>query len=282
MKKRESLIKRVDFGASVPETIYQTHSSASALTVALEDNIANIKSLNPGWQYKLFDDAEMRNFISDNYGPIILSYFDRINPRYGAARADLFRYLLIYQSGGVYLDIKSSLTVALNDVIHPNDRFLVARWNNRKGQTYEKFGMHAELGDMPEGEIQQWHIVAAPGHPFLRKVIANILDGIDRYNPELNGKGKLGVLKLTGPIRYTLSIMPLLAKHPHRIVDSENELGFVYSIFKNDAHRSLFNFHYSELEESIVHIEGMQKAFAYLLRLCKRFRNFLLRRNVAV
>ena len=48
------------------------------------------------------------NYIRREYGESILSCYLRIDPVYGAARADLFRYLLLYRTGGVYLDIKSA------------------------------------------------------------------------------------------------------------------------------------------------------------------------------
>ncbi len=38
-------------------------------------------------------------------------------PRYGVVLADIFRYLVIYNEGGVYLDIKSTVNRPLDEII---------------------------------------------------------------------------------------------------------------------------------------------------------------------
>jgi len=125
------------------------------------------------------------------------------------------------------------------------------------GQRFYGFGLHAGLG--PEGEYQQWHIVAAPSHPYLQAVIARVTRNIDEYELALQGTGKRGVLRVTGPIPYTEAIAPIVADHPHRIVDAE-ALGFVYSVTggpgREMSHINLFPSHYSESTEPIVRAAG--------------------------
>ena len=58
------------------------------------------------------------------------------------ARADFFRYLLVYQLGGVYLDIKSSLDKPLKDVLRAEDQFILTHWDNRPGEQYEGIGIY--------------------------------------------------------------------------------------------------------------------------------------------
>ena len=94
-----SRLPLVDEGTVIPRVIHQTFMTKS-LPAELQENVDNLKRLNPGWTHLLHDDDDIQAFILDNYGPGVLSYYERINPRYGAARADLFRYLLLYKSGG--------------------------------------------------------------------------------------------------------------------------------------------------------------------------------------
>lgn len=77
--------------------------------------------MNPGWEHRLYDDADIEAFIRESYGDEILAYYHRIDRRYGAARADLFRYLLLYRLGGVYLDIKSTTVRPLDEVLRPDE-----------------------------------------------------------------------------------------------------------------------------------------------------------------
>ena len=97
----------------------------SDLPHEIEQNIAHLRQSNPEYEYHLFDDEEIRAFILEHYGEVIWGYYQRIAPPYGAARADFFRYLLMYQLGGVYLDIKSSLDRPLREVLRDDDQFLL-------------------------------------------------------------------------------------------------------------------------------------------------------------
>ncbi len=168
----------------IPKNIHQTFYT-KVLPSEIEKNVVNIRTLNPGWEYRLYDDDDIVEFIKNNYEPFVLGYYNRINPEYGAARADLFRYLLMHKYGGVYLDIKSAPTKPLDTVLMPDDRYLLSHWRNGKGERFEGAGLHPELHNIPGGEFQQWHIVAAPGHPFLKAVIKKVLRNIDRVQPRL-------------------------------------------------------------------------------------------------
>lgn len=84
-------------------------------------------------------------FIKAHYDPGILDVYLRINPVYGAARADFFRYLLMFRVGGVYLDIKSNASQALDRLFHASDRYILAWWPNQPGENFEGWGVHPEL-----------------------------------------------------------------------------------------------------------------------------------------
>lgn len=244
-------------GAAIPRTIHQTFP-ARAMPVVLEQNLAKIKSLNPGWEHRLYDDADIVEFIRSGYGPRVLAQYERINPKYGAARADLFRYLLMYRVGGVYLDIKSTLRRPLDEVLLPEDVYVLSYW---RGARFRGWGDYRILRPFGGREFQQWHIIAAAGHPFLRAVVARVLNHLETYNPLIHGTGRMGVNWSTGPIAYTLAIGPLLARHRHRIVGGHDELGLEYTVFgaADGAHKSVFRHHYSDLTEPVVRLRGARK-----------------------
>lgn len=250
-------------GKMIPKVIHQTFPNEN-LPVFIKSNIERIKFANPNWEYRFYSDQDVVKFIQEEYGDRILLYFNRINPIYGAARADLFRYLLMYKVGGVYLDIKSSLSKPLDDVLLADDRYLLSFWANKAVGQHQGWGLHPEVSHINGGEFQQWHIMAARGHPFLRAVIANVLRNIDVYNPLIHGAGQRGVLRVTGPVAYTLAIAPLLELYQHRLLVSNNELGLDYSIFTSEnglSHKSLFKHHYTQLSEPVVTI-GPSKRIA--------------------
>jgi mannosyltransferase OCH1-like enzyme len=219
---------------SIPKIIHQTIRNKNALPEALLQNIANIKKLNEDWDYRLYDDDDIIKFISENYSLNIVANFHSINPLYGAARADFFRYLLMLKVGGVYLDIKSTVTKKLDDVLLKDDTYILSHWVNHKGALYEEYGLFPELSS--RGEYQQWHIISAPQHPFLDEVVSTVSQNIETYNASRSGVGHLGVLRTTGPIAYTLAIERIQKHNRFRLVNIE-DLGFKYSILATGSDR---------------------------------------------
>jgi hypothetical protein len=259
--------------AALPRLIHQTFPSGP-LPPEIRDNMEALKAMNPTWRHTLYDDAAIEDFIGKSYGERVLRSYRMIDPLYGAARADLFRYLLLYKVGGLYLDSKSSASRPLDSVLRPDDRYLIAQWpNGIPGDRLEFAGIHHDLRHVPRGEFQQWFVCAAPGHPFLKAVLENVLRNLDVYSPPLHGIGKFAVLRVTGPIAYTLAIAPLLDKHPHRRVESDRELGFQYTIYQGDMERhvSLFKSHYSNSTRSLVQMAGARALATDALLAMKNF-----------
>lgn len=212
---------------------------------------------NPAWEYRFYLDSDIERFIRSEYGNAILQMYKRLDPAYGAARADLFRYLLMYRIGGLYLDIKSTVTRPIDDIVQPGDRYLLSGWHNAPGEEFESWGTAAEIRDLLPSEYQQWHIVAAPGHPFLRAVIERVLNNIASYRPWQHGIGHKGVYSVTGPIAYTLAIHPLTEQYPHRYERYNDSLGLKYSIYSFYGHHALFKGHYVKQVRPVVMMRGL-------------------------
>ena len=204
-------------GAQIPAIIHQTYSTRDLPSVCRQ-NVERMLALNPGWTYRYWSDRDAHDFIYEKFGWEILSLYGSINRRYGAARADLLRYLLIYSYGGVYLDIKSGANRPFAEMFSPNDAFVISQWP--AGGGFQGFGRHHELSYIAGGEFQQWHVIGAPGHPFLEAVLKRVLRNLQIYDEQRDGVGRSAVLRLTGPIAYTLAIHPELALHPHRKIDA--------------------------------------------------------------
>jgi mannosyltransferase OCH1-like enzyme len=236
----------------IPKTIFQTTKEKATLHPLLQENILNIIEMNPGYQYYLYDNVEIPRIIHKYYGNAMVGYYNRINPAYGAARADFFRYLLLYETGGVYLDIKSSVQKSLTSVVRPDDVYFLSHWNNRNNKEYFRWGMHPELNG--RGEFQQWYIVSIPKHPFLKEVIEQVIRNIDDYAPSRDGVGRMAVLKTTGPIAYTQAILRVVDSYSYRMVDTD-KIGFKYSIFEDSEFRfghQMLGTHYSAVNEPLI------------------------------
>ena len=83
---------------------------------------------NPEFEQKLYTDLDVNSFINDFDYPGLKKAYNRINPKYGAARADLFRYAILYKNGGFYMDIKTYTECSIKDKLGNNDAFLLSKW----------------------------------------------------------------------------------------------------------------------------------------------------------
>jgi hypothetical protein len=259
---KTGLIPHFRLGGDIPKLIHQTYKNRD-LPPDIVRNIASLRLLNPGWTYNFYDNEDCIAFIRNEYGQEVLDYYLRIGKEYGAARADLFRYLCLYRLGGVYLDLKSGASKPFDEVLLPDDSYLLSHWHNDGGAAFAGWGIHDELRKIPGGEYQQWFIIAAPGHPFLKAVIENILGNIDHYIPGLHRTGAHAVFRVTGPIAYTLAIAPLVTNAPCRLVDSETDLGLTYTIFNNlgaQGHKQVFKGHYTEMTSSLIAVGPVKNA----------------------
>ena len=243
----------VPFENTIPRLIHQTFRT-KAVPHQIEANIAYLKTQNPAYTHILYDDKDIEEFILNDYGAQVFSQYKRIAPEYGAARADIFRYLLMYKVGGLYLDIKSTSTRPLDEALRPDDRFLISQWTRTgPGELFEGWGKNEECAHVPGGEFQQWFIWCAPGHPFLHAVIKAVLRNIETYKPWRDGTGRDGTLRNFGPRVYTKTIFPLMKLYPHRLVRCESEIGLNYSLYGDiETHAALSPTYYRYNKSPIV------------------------------
>lgn len=246
-------LPQFDDTGRISRIIHQVYPTLS-LPAPLQANVAAMRSANPGWEHRLYDEAACQAFIAEHYGEVVLDRYLRINPRYGAARGDLVRYLIVYALGGVYLDIKSYFDRPLDSAISEDDAFILAQWSNAPDGDNPGFGFHPDVDDLPGGEYQQWHVIAAPMHPFLRAVIAKVLANIETYRPWRHGVGRNGVFRVTGPIAYTRAILPIVHRHPHKFYADSGMIGLRYSIGEGYRHLAAFPTHYSLHTEPVAAI----------------------------
>ena len=79
-----------------------------------------------------------------------------------------------------------------------------------------------------------------------------MVKNIQNYDVNRDGVGKKGVLKVTGPIAYTKSIVPILSLHKYSIYETQLYIGLIYNNISK-SHNGLFSKkHYSKIDEPIV------------------------------
>ena len=140
------------------------------------------KQLNPTYEYVLFDDNEIDQFIKDNFDISIYSAYKNIIP--GANKADLFRYCYLYINGGVYVDI-DTLCIGTLDKFIPLDADFVVPIDLNVNPNEGKYNLFNAF------------IASIPKHPILLNCISKICNFVtNNYIPnsklDFTGPGLLG------------------------------------------------------------------------------------------
>jgi mannosyltransferase OCH1-like enzyme len=186
---------------SIPKIIHQTFKNKN-LPFVTRWHIARFLKRTPDYKYEFYDDERIEFFLKDEYDQETFKLYKRLN--IGAAKADFFRYAVLYKKGGIYLDIDSGINGLLKDFIMPDDVAIITREGN------------PEL-------FAQWALIYASGHPFLQKTMEMVKHNI------VSNKYPNDVHKMTGPTVYTEAINASLALNPsipYRILGTDYEKHF--------------------------------------------------------
>ncbi len=240
----------------IPKLIYKCCGDKTQIDDRILRDIEIIKDKNPGYKFFLYDDNEMEAVIEDFNKDLFKSYL-KINPKYGAARADFFRYVCLYKTGGIYLDLKSTATKPLDTIILNSDKCIISHWDNNDmrspyfnwGRSYPIINKH-----LSRGEFVQWAIISEPNHIFLEKTIEMVVKNIETYDSKIHGVGKNATCITTGPLPYTLAIIPYLVNTKiYRLTNFMVNCGIKYTLLSNNKeHESVFKGHYSKLKEPVI------------------------------
>jgi len=100
--------------SNIPKNIFQTWEDKESIPPCCIPVINKIRENNPEWKYKFYSAEDRRNLIINNFDEELLYVYD--NTRNKAQQSDIFRYCVLYQYGGLYLDIKAGVNCNLNDL----------------------------------------------------------------------------------------------------------------------------------------------------------------------
>lgn len=192
---------------AIPKYIFQTFKTKK-LPLITRWHIWNMKRQNPEYEYFLYDDQDIQEFFNKDFPDEYLKAYNQLT--IGAAKADFFRYAILYKKGGVYLDIDSGMSSPLKKLILPTDVALISKER------------HVYL-------YCQWALIFDKDHPFLKRTLELVLDNIQTH------RFPNDVHATTGPTVFTKAINECLAENPdipHRIFDGIEYRGYLKFKYK--------------------------------------------------
>jgi mannosyltransferase OCH1-like enzyme len=180
----KEFIKYYEDDGSIPKIIYRTSPfKFDEIPQVILESYKKDLELSPEFSMFYFEDFDCQSFIEENYGIEYLSLYNKLIPT--AFKADLFRYLLLYKYGGVWMDFSMSLNVPLNSII-----------SNFK-QIYVRDRIHLLHGNlMNKVAIYQGFLCTIKGSEVLRITIERCLKNIKDRNLTSSCLGVTGTILL--------------------------------------------------------------------------------------
>jgi len=132
--------------------------------------------INQEYDHTIFTEPQRDDFVIANFNKDIISAYKKINNV--VAKVDLWRYLIIYKFGGVYLDMDASIEKPIRTFINENDDGLVSAETN-------------------ENLFLQWALFYTKEHPIMKKTIELAIRNINE------NRFPNDIANLTGPGVYT-------------------------------------------------------------------------------
>lgn len=191
----------------IPTILHQTWKTEE-IPENWQAAVKSCKDVNGNFEYMLWTDAKMEEFVKTNYPefyPVYQSY------AYQIQRCDVFRYLVLYKYGGVYLDMDTVCKQDLNP--------------------YLKYDIVFSTSFNIDSSYTNSFLMVIPEHSFIKFCIDNLPAYVNSYS--YFGK-HLHIMNSTGPYFLTKMLEKYnIEKLPNHYVLSKEEFAGDCSICNN-------------------------------------------------
>ena len=166
----------------IPKRIFQTFEHKS-FERQFQKFVDDWKIYNNDFEYFLFDEQDRQKFLKNNFSSNVYDAYSRIIPP--AFKCDLWRYCILYQYGGFYVDIDTVCLSSLDNFINTDIEFVTP--------------IDLNIGDLEYHNLSNGFIGSIPKHRILADCIQRILNMVEKkYMPPENimnfaGPGCLGM-----------------------------------------------------------------------------------------
>ena len=258
--KEDIELPKVDKKNYIDKKIYRCYSNFTEMN-KFKEVFKKTEELMPGYKQIYFDDIKIEEYIKDNFSGRIYNAYRNINPQYGAARADLFRYLIIYKEGGIYMDVKTGPKKQIDDIFEINgDKLLVGLGEDKLPYYFPKkhlqnlLFLHDDwsfVTGVKGSEWQQFIFASPAGNPILgliiKQVVSNIEEGMK--NKQYYNSGKYSVVAMTGPIPFSMVIEKYKEEYKDKIKFFKGEIGGRFKHSLIDYKKIMSDKHYSKIKD---------------------------------
>jgi mannosyltransferase OCH1-like enzyme len=195
----------------IQNNFFQTYKSRNLDNYSVK-KIKKLREKNPQFNFFFFDDIEMDRYMEQNWSHRKI-YEIYKNSIYGASKADIWRYCILYQYGGVYLDFDASINFSLDEIPEHAEEVISFEKNSVISQISKIYTPHfkflsssptsnAHL-EYPKNLVIQWLLIFKKEHLILKNVILEIENNYDFFKGKNFDSVHLAIVNFTAPVVLT-------------------------------------------------------------------------------
>ena len=201
----------------IPNTVYQTWRTPT-LPFLHAKEVEKFRRRNPDFSFRFFSDNEMDDYMRTSFGGHpILEVFRKTN--IPAAKADIWRYCILFCEGGVYCDIDSGLSIPIRELL-TDDPSEVISFEENAWRGVLDVGVYADPTlymkappdevaqrlDFPGRVVLNWFLCFEKASPILEEVINLIVSHFDFYKGKKFESMWKAVIHCTGQLALTQAL----------------------------------------------------------------------------
>ena len=209
----------IDESRAIPNQLFQTWKTS------IFDNehaalLKEFRNHNSETSFRFYDDFLMHGYMEDHWGnhPIFKVFS---NTKIGAAKADIWRYCILFDQGGTYLDIDSLILFKLTDV--PSDYSELLSYESNSLSQELRVKEYPQYTDMlksdvvaqklrhPNNIFLNWAMMFSRGHPVLKNAIDFISSNAEMFSGRIQKNMLNAVLHFSGPLALTFAVRQYVA-----------------------------------------------------------------------
>lgn len=181
----KKMLENYSHGKSIliPKIIHQVYEDLAGPPSYLKEFASTWKEHNPDWEYRFWNKKDIDTLLEKKFSNIKEIYYSFSYP---VQRWDIIRYLILYEYGGLYVDMDyeciEHITPLFNGItcaigLEPKDHYIRSRVPYIIGNAF---------------------MASIPNHPFIKELLFSIFNSCDydKYNSKYEE-----VLNTTGPYK---------------------------------------------------------------------------------
>ena len=246
----------IDLGRKIPNQIFQTWKS-SLFNVEHANLLREFRARNFGISFNFYDDQDINHYMEEYWGQHeIFKVFK--NTKVGAAKADIWRYCILFDKGGFYLDIDSLFLFKLIDI--PKNFYELVAFEGNLLERELHCSKYRHFEDMinwslslegllkhPKNIVLNWGMCFSKNHPILENCIEFISKNASFFKGVTQPCMHNAVLHFSGPLVLTFATWKYLI-----LGNNVNQMGvdfngggiykaYVGGVYGNETHYTKLN-----------------------------------------